>query len=189
LAPIAAAAQGENPWDPDPAAQQARHAGMRAFHEMPPEERQSVFEQSLDAALDAEKITDPAEREHWKTNMRKIVLGDGTFPGENPTLNPFAMAGENKGTPLYASDPRDKSPRSNELNSSAMGYYQFIVNDPRDPSKDPYGHKAFIPEGRNFFDPVTQHRMFIRAVLSSKKHHGDPASVTNEKRRTKVWGP
>jgi hypothetical protein len=121
--------------------------------------------------------------------MKAVVKGQG-FPGENPNLDPFMMAGENRGTPLYASDPGDKSPSSNELNSSALGYYQFIINDPKDPAKDPYGHRAFIPQGANFFDPVTQQRMFIRAVQGGK-HHGDPASVVNEKRSSShhTWGP
>jgi hypothetical protein len=185
---LAANAEQENPWNPDPQAQANRHQGMRLFHQMPPQERDLIFANSLERALEAEGIP-PEQREHWRQNMTKIVKGTPQFPGENPTLNPFAMAGENRGTPLYASDPRDKSPMSNELNSSALGYYQFIIHDPRDPNKDPYGHKQFLPPDGNFYDPVTQHRMFIRAVRNSQKHGGDPASVTAEKARTKVWGP
>jgi muramidase (phage lysozyme) len=100
------------------------------------------------------------------------------------------MAGENKGTRLYAAPSRDKSAASNELNSSAMGYYQFIIHDPDDKTKDPYGHKSFIPQGGNFFDPVTQQRMMIRAILGGK-HKGDPASVVREKRTRSdhTWGP
>jgi hypothetical protein len=192
LAPLAERAMQENPWDPDPAAQEARHAGMRAFIDMSPEERSAIYDESIDRALTEEGITDPAEKEYWKRNMKLVSTGDRSFPGENPGLNPFMMAGENRGTPLYASSTEDKSARSNELNSAAMGYYQFIIHDPVDPKKDPYGHKRFIPPDANFFDPVTQHRMFIRAIRNpGSKHHGDPASVVREKRERSdhTWGP
>jgi hypothetical protein len=185
LGALAVRAEAENPWSSD---QPARWEALARFHALPGEERQRVFEDSLDMALAAEGIP-PEQRDYWKQNMRAVVLGDGRFPGENPGLNPFAMAGEGRGNGLYASDASDKSPRSNELNSSALGYYQFIIHDPRDPNRDPYGHRAHIPEGENFYDPVTQHRMFIRAIRSSAKHRGDPASVVREKAATKVWGP
>jgi soluble lytic murein transglycosylase-like protein len=191
LARVAEAAQRENPWNTDPNAQPARHAGMRAFFEMPEPERDQIYTQSLEQALTDEGITDPAERQRWAQNMRLVAKGDARVPGENPSLNPFMMAGEGRGTPLYANSAADKGPHSNELNSSAMGYYQFIIHDPRDPNKDPYGHRAYIPPGGNFFDPVTQQRMFIRAIRGSAKHHGDPASVVREKwsKSDHTWGP
>jgi hypothetical protein len=182
-------AQNEDPWSKDPAGQVNRHKGMRLYHEMPIQERERIFDESMDAALTAEGITDPAERQYWKDNAKKVVKGAG-FPGENPEMNPFAMAGENRGTPLYAAPKSDKSAASNELNSSAIGYYQFIVHDPNDRNKDPYGHRQFVPEGGNLYDPVTQQRMFIRAVRGGK-HKGDPASVYREKRDSgnHTWGP
>ncbi len=183
----AAGAQDENPWNPDLNAQRNRHQGMKMFYDMPSTTREGIFSDSMTEALKAEGIPQE-EWGYWKDNMNKIVKGTPDFPGENPSLNPFMMAGESRGTPMYASDPSDRSPNSNELNSSAQGYYQFIIHSPD--GSDAYGHKAFIPEGANFYDPVTQHRMFIRAIRSpGSKHHGDPASVVREKQQTKVWGP
>lgn len=188
---LATEAEREDPWSTNPADQRARHQGMRTYFEMEAPQREQVFDAALERALDEEGITGAAEREHWKRNMKLVALGDRSFPGENPGLNPFMMAGETKGTRLYAAPSRDKSAASNELNSSAMGYYQFIINDPDDKNKDPYGHRRFIPEQGKFFDPVTQQRMFIRAIKGSRKHHGDPASVVNEKRNSRdhTWGP
>jgi hypothetical protein len=180
-------AQDENPWTPDLNAQQNRHAGMRTFYEMPQQLREAIFDESMEEALKAEGIP-PEEWGYWKGNMAKVVMGTPEFPGENPNLNPFMMAGESRGTPMYASDSYDRNPHSNELNSSAQGYYQFIIHSPN--GSDAYGHRRFIPEGANFYDPVTQHRMFIRAIRNpDSKHRGDPASVVQEKARTKVWGP
>lgn len=187
VAKFAYGAQEENPWTPDLEAQQNRHAGMRKFYEMPSNLREAIFDESMEEALKAEGIP-PQEWGYWKSNMAKVVMGTPEFPGENPNLNPFMMAGESRGTPMYASDSSDRSPHSNELNSSAQGYYQFIIHSPD--GSDAYGHRRFIPEGANFYDPVTQHRMFIRAIRSpDSKHNGDPASVVREKALTKVWGP
>lgn len=187
VAKYAYGAQNENPWTPDLEAQQNRHSGMRKFYEMPSSLREAIFDESMEEALKAEGIP-PQEWGYWKSNMAKVVMGTPEFPGENPNLNPFMMAGESRGTPMYASDSSDRSPHSNELNSSAQGYYQFIIHSPD--GSDAYGHRRFIPEGANFYDPVTQHRMFIRAIRSpDSKHHGDPASVVREKALTKVWGP
>jgi hypothetical protein len=52
-------AQNEDPWSKDPAGQVNRHKGMRLYHEMPLQERERIFDESMDEALTAEGIMDP----------------------------------------------------------------------------------------------------------------------------------
>jgi hypothetical protein len=87
---------------------------------------------------------------------------------------------------------------ADSLNSSALGYFQFISQKPIDvgqgfdPSFD-YGHwKSYGPceDYAHQTEPVAQVRQFIRAIRRSRKHNGDPMSVVEEKRRVPhVWGP
>jgi Bacterial SH3 domain len=184
---IGLACSRENYWDP--AGQPKRRAAMERFNRLPFERREAIFEHALDAGLDAEGVVDAAERDRWKLAMRTITLGDG-FPGECPDLNPFMLAGEVGGVFRGGADT---------LNSSALGYFQFIaqkpipVGDPFTPDFD-FGHwKRFGPCPDDYAhqtEPVCQVREFIRAIQRSTKHHGDPMSVVEEKRRTPhVWGP
>jgi SH3-like domain-containing protein len=177
----------ENYWDPN--GQPRRRAAMERFNQLPIERRKAIFETALDAGLDAEGIVDPAARDHWKQAMRTVTLGDG-FPGECPDLNPFMLAGEVGGMFQGGAD---------SLNSSALGYFQFIAQKPipvgnsftpdfdyghwrhYGPCPDDYAHQT---------EPVAQVREFIRAIQRSTKHHGDPMSVVEEKRQAPhVWGP
>ncbi len=177
----------ENYWDPD--GQPKRRAAMEQFNQLPFSRRKMIFEAALDAGLDAEDITDPGVRDHWKQAMRTISLGDG-FPGECPDLNPFMLAGEVGGVFRGGAD---------KLNSSALGYFQFLAQKPIPVGKPfsadfDFGHwKRFGPCPDDYShqtDPVCQVREFIRAIQRSTKHHGDPMSVVDEKRTPPhVWGP
>ncbi|HEY3059937.1 MAG TPA: SH3 domain-containing protein [Chloroflexota bacterium] len=184
---IGLACSRENYWDPN--GQPKRRTAMERFNQLPYDRRKVIFEQSMDAGLDAEGIVDPDLRERWKLAMRTITLGEG-FPGECPDLNPFMLAGEVGGVFRGGAD---------NLNSSALGYFQFIAQKPIPvgnmftPDFD-YGHwKRFGPCPDDYAhqtEPVCQVREFIRAILGSTKHHGDPMSVVEEKRRAPhVWGP
>ena len=183
---IGMACSRENFWDPN--GQPKRRAAMEGFNALPFERRKAIFEQAMSAGLDLEGITDAAERDHWKLAMRTVTLGDG-FPGECPDLNPFMLAGEVGGIFRGGADT---------LNSSALGYFQFIaqkpipVGSPFTPDFD-YGHwKSYGPcdDYAHQTEPVCQVREFIRAIRASTKHHGDPMSVVDEKRRVPhVWGP
>ena len=177
----------ENYWDPD--GQPNRRAAMEQFNRLPLEGRRAIFEAAMDDGLDAEHITEPAERDGWKRAMRAVVLGDG-FPGECPDLNPFMLAGELGGVFRGGADCR---------NSSALGYFQFLaqkpipVGQPFTPAFD-YGHwRTYSPFPDDYAyqtDPVCQVRQFIRAVRGSAKHQGDPMSVVREKSTPPyVWGP
>ena len=129
-------AENEHPWRGQ---NTARGAAMEQFYRLPDEQKRDIFERSVDIALAMEGIP-PDQREYWKRHMRTVVLGDSTLPGENPWLNPFMMTGEGSG--------RSGSPDT--VNSSALGYYQFIVHG--GPAQgyrfDPYDHlKRFGPHG------------------------------------------
>jgi hypothetical protein len=178
----------ENYWDPD--GQPRRRAAMEAFNKLPFSKRREIFEVAMNAGLDAEEIGDTAERNHWKQAMRTVCLGDGGFPGECPDLNPFMLAGEVGGVFRGGADA---------LNSSALGYFQFLAQKPIPlgelfrPEFD-FGHwKRFGPCPEDYAhqtDPICQVREFIRAIRGSSKHHGDPMSVVDEKRTPPhVWGP
>jgi hypothetical protein len=177
----------ENYWDPH--GQPQRRARMEQFNALPFERRRSIFEQAMDLGLTAEGVADPGEREHWKQAMRAITLGGADFPGECPDLNPYMLAGESGGRFQGGADC---------LNSSALGYFQFIAQKPIPPGQPfspefDYGHwRRFGPFPDDYTrqtDPVAQVRQFIRAIKASNKHHGDPMSVVREKTESKVWGP
>lgn len=175
----------ENYWDPS--GQPTRQAAMVHYNGLAVDRRRAIYEAALDAGLDAEGITDPAVRDHWKQAMRAISLGDG-FPGECPDLNPFMLAGESGGIFRGGAD---------YLNSSALGLFQFIsqnpipVGAPFTPDFD-YGHwKSFGPcdDYAHQTEPASQVREFIRAIRASAKHKGDPMSVVAEKATPPhVWG-
>lgn len=177
----------ENYWDPD--GQPRRRKAMEEFNKLPFSRRKMIFEAAMDAGLDSEGIIDEAARGRWKQAMRTICLGDG-FPGECPDLNPFMLAGEVGGIYRGGADA---------LNSSALGYFQFLAQKPIPVGKSfspefDFGHwKRFGPCPEDYShqtDPVSQVREFIRAIQGSRKHNGDPLSVVAEKRTPPhVWGP
>jgi hypothetical protein len=185
---VGRACSRENYWDPD--GQPRRRAAVERFNQLPFSRRKQIFEVAMDAGLDAEGISEQAQREHWKLAMRTVCLGDGGFPGECPDLNPFMLAGEVGGVYRGGADA---------LNSSALGYFQFLaqkpipLGSPFSPEFD-YGHwRAYGPSPDEYAhqtDPIAQVREFIRAIRASRKHRGDPMSVVEEKRTPPhVWGP
>ena len=187
---LGAACAAENYWDPD--GQPNRRAAMERFNELPRERRRAIFEQAMDDGLSAEGVSDAGERENWKRAMRSVTLGEG-FPGECPDLNPFMLAGESGGVFRGGADPDFGG-----LNSSALGYFQFIaqkpipLGQPFSPEFD-YGHwRRFGPFPTDYShqtEPVSQVRQFIRAIRGGK-HHGDPMSVVREKASgNHTWGP
>ena len=189
---IGLACAAENYWDPD--GQPKRRAAMEQFNQLPRERRRAIFELAMDRGLTAEGIVDPAERDHWKQAMRAVTLGGPDFPGECPDLNPFMLAGESGGVFRGGADPAFGG-----LNSSALGYFQFLSQSPIpcgsgfEPSFD-YGHwRRYSPCPDDYSrqtEPVCQVREFIRAIRASGKHHGDPMSVVREKATPPhVWGP
>ena len=75
------------------------------------------------------------------------------------------------------------------LNSSALGYFQFLATHPNNTE---YGHWSNYMPGVSrsmMTNPTAQVRQFIRAIKRSVKHHGDPWSVVEEKRQHGWWGP
>lgn len=191
-AEIGAACARENYWDPD--GQPRRRAAMERFNQLPRERRRAIFELALDQGLTAEGIINAGERDRWKQAMRSVTLGGPDFPGECPDLNPFMLAGESGGVFRGGADPAFGG-----LNSSALGYFQFLAQNPIPvgqlfaPTFD-FGHwRRFGPTPDDYAhqtDPVCQVRQFIRAIRGSGKHHGDPMSVVNEKATPPhVWGP
>jgi SH3-like domain-containing protein len=183
---IGVACSRENYWDPS--GQPNREAAMLRVNQIPLDRRRAVFEAALDAALDAEGMHDPSVRDQWKLAMRTITLGSG-FPGECPDLNPFMLAGEVGGVFRGGAD---------YLNSSALGYFQFIAQKPIPvgtpfSSQYDYGHWSSYGPCEDYAhqtDPVSQVRQFIRAIQRSAKHKGDPMSVVREKSTPPhVWGP
>jgi SH3-like domain-containing protein len=183
---IGLACSRENYWDAN--GQPNRQAAMLRFNQVAYDRRLAIFEAAIAAGLDAEGITDATLRNQWEQAMRSVTLGDG-FPGECPDLNPFMLAGEVGGVYRGGAD---------YCNSSALGYFQFIsqnpipVGTPFSPQFD-YGHwKAFGPcqDYAHETEPASQVREFIRAIRASAKHHGDPMSVVREKATPPhVWGP
>jgi hypothetical protein len=184
---VGLACSRENYWDPN--GQPNRRAAMERFNQLPLDRRQSIFELAMDAGLDAENITDQATRDRWKRAMRCITVGEG-FPGECPDLNPFMLAGEVGGIFRGGADA---------LNSSALGYFQFIAQNPI-PVGVPFSPQYDYGHWRNYgpcpddyaheTDPVSQVREFVRAIQRSAKHNGDPMSVVAEKSTPPhVWGP
>ena len=184
---LGAAIAKENFWDAN--GQPVRQAAMERFNQLPLSRRRAIFDAAMDAGLSAEGITDGSERENWKQAMRSIVVGDG-FPGENPDFNPFMLAGESGGTFRGGADA---------LNSSALGYFQFIAQRPID-NGQPFSPEFDFGHWRNSgptpsdysrqTEPVSQVRQFIRAIRNSRKHHGDPLSVVREKASgDHTWGP
>lgn len=165
----------ENFFGDNPARQQA----MVDFQKLSPEVRRQIFENAMDQGLTAEGINDPQQREVWKQTMRLMTMGSSEFPGENRDLNPFMLAGESGGHPGNAT----------RLNSSALGYFQFLAQN-RDGSD--YGHWSRYsptPNDRSqMTNPTTQVRQYIRSVNLGSAH-GDPWSYIEQKRRTHVWGP
>lgn len=184
---LGAAIARENFWDPD--GQPVRRAAMERFNRLPLTRRRAIFEAAMDAGLTAEGVTSSTDREHWKQAMRSVVVGDG-FPGECPDLNPFMLAGEAGGVFRGGADC---------LNSSALGYFQFISQRPIPNGEGfsadhDYGHwrnsGPFPSDYGRQTDPACQVRQFIRAIRSSRKHHGDPLSVVREKASgDHTWGP
>lgn len=184
---LGAAIARENFWDAN--GQPVRRAAMERFNQLPSSRRRAIFDAAMEAGLSAEGITSPSQREHWKQAMRSVVVGDG-FPGENPDLNPFMLAGESGGVFRGGAD---------KLNSSALGYFQFIAQKPIDngqpfsPEFD-YGHwRNSGPTPGDYSrqtEPVSQVRQFIKAIRNSRKHGGDPLSVVREKASgDHTWGP
>ena len=184
---------GENYWDPN--GQPNRRAAMERFNQLPFERRRAIFERAMDEGLTAEGIADGAARDHWKQAMRAIALGGPDFPGENPDLNPFMLAGESGGVFRGGADKEFGG-----LNSSALGYFQFLsqkyvpIGQAIVPADCDYGHwRAYGPFPDDYgqqTSPVCQVRQFIRAIRASGKHHGDPMSVVREKSTPPhVWGP
>jgi hypothetical protein len=177
----------ENFWDPN--GQPVRQAAMERFNQLPLTRRRAIFDAAMDAGLSAEGITNGSDRENWKRAMRSIVVGEG-FPGENPDLNPFMLAGESGGTFRGGAD---------RLNSSALGYFQFIAQKPIENGR-PFSPEFDFGHWRNSgptpsdysrqTEPVSQVQQFIRAIKSSRKHRGDPLSVVREKASgDHTWGP
>jgi hypothetical protein len=84
------------------------------------------------------------------------------------------------------------------LNSSALGYFQFIsqkpipVGVPFSPQYD-YGHwKAYGPcdDYAHQTEPASQVQQFIRAIRASGKYRGDPTGVVHDKATPPhTWGP
>ena len=189
---LGAACAAENYWDPD--GQPRRRAAMERFNRLPRERRQAIFEAAMDQGLSDEGISDPGQRENWKRAMRAIVLGEGGFPGECPDMNPFMLAGESGGVFRGGADPAFGG-----LNSSALGYFQFLAQNPipigeRFAPRHDYGHwrnaGPFPDDYGRQTDPVCQVRQFVRAIQRSGKHGGDPMSVVREKSTPPhVWGP
>jgi hypothetical protein len=189
---IGAACATENFWDPN--GQPNRRAAMEQFNQLSRERRRAIFELAMDEGLSAEGIFDADERNHWKQAMRAVTLGGPDFPGECPDLNPFMLAGESGGVFRGGADPAFGG-----LNSSALGYFQFLIQNPIPigemfgPQHD-FGHwRRFGPFPDDYgraTEPVCQVRQFIRAIKGSGKHRGDPMSVVNEKATPPhVWGP
>jgi hypothetical protein len=187
---IGSACASENYWDPD--GQPSRRAAMERFNRLPRERRRAIFEQAMEDGLSAEGILNGGERERWKRAMRSVTIGEG-FPGECPDLNPFMLAGESGGVFRGGADPAFGG-----LNSSALGYFQFLSQDPIPPGQPfspafDYGHwRRFGPFPDDYgrqTEPVSQVRQFIRAIRGGK-HHGDPMSVVREKASgDHTWGP
>jgi SH3-like domain-containing protein len=183
---IGLACSRENYWDPN--GQPNRQAAMLRFDQASYDRRRTIFEAAMAAGLDAESIAEAAQRSAWIQAMRSISLGDG-FPGECPDLNPFMLAGEVGGVFRGGADC---------LNSSALGYFQFLSQKPIpvgtafSPEYD-YGRwKAFGPceDYAHQSEPAAQVREFIRVIRASPKHRGDPMSVVQEKATPPhVWGP
>ena len=170
----------ENLWQPS---QPQRHGKMTTFQARSPDERRVVFEDALERGLTEEGITDPGERERWKGAMRTLVTGQGLPPkkyGENPDLNPFMIAGESGG----------RAGTADRMNSSALGYFQFLRQHP---NGKPYGHEGYLPEEykRRPYHPVGQVRQFVRAIKSSGRHKGDPMGPVRQKIDDPkgAWGP
>ena len=183
---IGLACSRENYWDPD--GQPNRQAAMLRFNQASYQRRLAIFEAAMAAGLGAENVVDPTARDRWTQAMRSIILGDG-FPGECPDLNPFMLAGEVGGVFHGGADFQ---------NSSALGYFQFLSQNPIpvgtafSPEFD-FGHwKAFGPcqDYAHQTEPASQVREFIRAIRASTKHQGDPMSVVQEKATPPhTWGP
>ncbi|MCC7367329.1 MAG: hypothetical protein IT306_02840 [Chloroflexi bacterium] len=184
---LGAAIARENFWDP--AGQPVRRAAMEQFNQIPFERRRAIFQAAMDAGLTAEGILEAGARGSWRQAMCAVVLGE-RFPGECPDLNPFMLAGEAGGVFRGGADC---------LNSSALGYFQFIAQKPIEngqpfsPSFD-YGHwRAYGPFPTDYArqtEPASQVRQFIRAIRGSRKHRGDPLSVVRQKASgDHTWGP
>jgi hypothetical protein len=167
----------ENLWAGE---QPQRHARMQRFQARPIEERRAIFEDAMTRGLEEEGITG-AEADRWKHAMRAVVTGDGLnrgVPGENPDLNPLMIAGESGG----------RRGTANRLNSSALGYFQFLRQNPNGST---YSHVQYAPDEYKArpYHPVGQVRQFVRAIRASQKYRGDPFGVVRDKNATGVWGP
>ncbi len=158
---------------------------MERFNQLPLERRRAIFEGALDAGLTAEGIADPSERAWWKEAMRAVVVGGhGVTVPENDDVNPYMLAGENGGKFRGGGD---------RLNSSAVGYFQFLsTGNKANIDKPSEEWQRFAPAGATYeqrFDPEVQARWFINAVRQGG-HRGDPWSVVRDKSRgDKTWGP
>jgi hypothetical protein len=178
FAELAKRAEAEHPALDD--RQIYRHGAMLRFQQLSKAERERIFDESLVRALALEKITDPAVQAHWKRWAREVVAGGEVAPrrvAENPDFNPFMVDGETGGHPGKG---------------TAVGYYQFILYDPKDRAKDPYEHRQWNPNGglEWIYDPVTQHRMFIRSICrEGSTHKCDPQNVAIQKRNQGWWKP
>jgi hypothetical protein len=156
---------------------------MESFQALPKEERARVFEDAMDRGLAAEGISG-ADAEYWKNNMRMVVTGDGLArgrSGENSDLNPYMLAGESGGR-------RGDANRSPGGGSSALGYFQFLRQNP---NGSRYSHVQYAPDEYKDkpYDPTGQVRQFVRAIKASKTYRGDPGKVVNDKNQTGTWGP
>jgi hypothetical protein len=177
--PERARAAASEPWrGPQP----VRHELYRDWQsQVTPEQARQTFESSLDQALDAEEIIDPAQREHWKGAMRMMVIGDEQqgIKGEVPWLNPYAQAYDTRSTPTTGVD------------SSARGYYQFLTA-PNGSAQNSVWQIVRPPDATDadVFDPVANQRGFIRAVRISPTYAGDPWRAVEEKKRNRgPWNP
>lgn len=170
----------ENLWSNN---QSNRQTLMVDWNNRPREEREADFNAAIERGLDEEGITDPSQRDAWRTSMRMVVTGEGLnrgVHGENPDLNPYMLSGESGGRPGTA----------NRANSSALGYFQFLRQNP---NGSLYSHASAVPDEYkdNPYDPVGQVRQYIRLVSASKKagYNGDPMGPVKDKNATGVWGP
>jgi hypothetical protein len=181
--PRIAAANNEDLWAPSESAQANRAALMREFQAKSGQERDAIFDQSMDRGL-AEEGIGGAEAQRWKQAMRMIVTGEGLNPGrhgENGDLNPYIIAGESGGRFRGGAD---------QLSSSALGYFQFLRSQPY--GRGLTSHARYLPDEykNNPFSPVGQVRQFIRSIRDpNSSHRGDPMSVVAEKNRKGTWGP
>jgi hypothetical protein len=184
-------AAAEDPFGDQP----IRQAAYLRWQQLDPARREAAFGVSVDKALTAEGITDPAARDHWRQAMLLVAKGDAKTPGENPSLNPFAQAYDLPDRPGQGVNPKYAgTPQGDATASSARGYFQFLTKSNgstpstwelvRLPSKA--GEEELAAD--DVFDPVANARGYIRAVNRSTNYR-DPMDPWREKQRKQVWNP